>query len=272
MDYIIVSMALSKEKIVLNLIPSSRATLGRITCFDEIDSTNRWLSDQAMQRYVHHHVCIAERQTCGVGRNGKSWRTGNSDNILMSVAHQFDLPLAKLSGLSLAAGIAIVNALESLGVEQLSLKWPNDVYLDCKKLAGILIQSLNRADVGPCVIIGIGLNISIDAADKKAIDQPVAELSRIGFNVDQRELIIARLIDELFIMLEQFANSGLDEYLQRWEELDRLKGRQVVLNQDDKKSFGRYLGVNRLGAVRIELENQTIEEYYVGDLSIRAVE
>lgn len=271
MDYIIVSMSLSKEKIFLNLSPASCRSLGEIICLDQVDSTNRWLLDQASRENVHHHVCIAQRQTSGVGRNGKSWCTGNSQNILMSVAHQFDMPAARLTGLSLAVGIAIVNALESLGVKQLSLKWPNDVYLSGSKLAGILIQSQGSVDDGQCVIVGIGLNISIDAEARKVINQPIAELSQLGFNVDQRERIIAAIIDELFIAFERFSNTGLDEYRQRWDQLDHLKGQRVMLTQGNEVITGHYLGINSQGAVRLALQNHQIKEYYVGELSIRAV-
>lgn len=271
MNYIIVSMSLNKEKIILNLSPASRKRLGEIICFDQVDSTNRWLLDQAGRENVHHHVCIAQRQSAGVGRNGKRWCAGNSENILMSVAHNFDMPLARLAGLSLVVGIAIVNALESLGVKQLSLKWPNDVYLDGKKLAGILIQSQGSVDVGMCAVVGIGLNISIDDEDKKAINQPIAELSAVEFNVDQRELIMARIIDELFIAFEEFSDTGLDEFHQRWGQLDHLKDRQVVLIQGNEKINGQYLGINRQGAIRLALENHLIKEYYVGEVSVRAV-
>ena len=273
MDYIIVSMSLSKEKIRFHLNPASCTSVGEIHCFDEIDSTNRWLLDEARRGRVHNQVCIAQSQTSGVGRNGKPWFAGNSDNILMSLAHVFDLPPAELAGLSLAVGIAIANALEALGVDKISLKWPNDVYLDGRKLAGILIQSQGSATgSGQSVIVGIGLNIRIDSEDKKTINQPIAELARIGLDVDQRERIIARLLDELFVALRQFGEAGLKNLLPRWDELDFLKGRDVVLNQGDQTVSGRYLGVNHQGAIRIALENNQIKEYYVGELSVRAVD
>ena len=270
MNYIIVSMSVSKEKILLNLNPSNCLSLGEITCFKQIDSTNRWLLDQARQASVHNHICIAQSQTSGVGRSGKPW-FGGRDNILMSVAHEFDLPVAKLAGLSLVVGIAIVNALESLGVKQLTLKWPNDVYLKGCKLAGILIQSQSSVDVGQCVIVGIGLNISIDAENKNTINQPIAELSRVGFNADQREIIIARIVDQLFSAFRQFNDTGLESFIERWQQLDYLKDRQVSLFQTDEKIQGQYLGINRQGAIRIELENNQIKEYYVGELSVRTV-
>ena len=271
MNYIIVSMTLSKEKIILNLKPASCQSLGEIICFKQIDSTNRWLLDKARQENVHHHVCVAQSQTSGVGRNGKPWRTTNTDNILMSVAHRFAMPVAKLSGLSLAVGIAIVNALESLGVNQLSLKWPNDVYLNASKLAGILIQTQNTTADGHNAIIGIGLNIRLDNKDKQVINQPVAQLSNVGFNVDQREMIIAKIVDELFVALEQFSDSGLSQFLDRWDQLDHLKNHSVLLHQGDEMIAGQYLGITRLGAIRIALQNNQINEYYAGELSIRAV-
>ena len=271
MNYIIVSMSLSKEKIILNLSPASCISIGEISCFEQIDSTNRWLLDQARQKNVHHHVCVAKSQSAGVGRNGKPWFGGSSDNILMSVAHEFDMPMARLSGLSLVVGIAIVDALESFGVNNLFLKWPNDVYLNGNKLAGILIQTQSSAEKKQSAIVGIGLNIRIDDKDKKTIGQPVAQLSKLGFNVDQRELIIAAIINQLFKVFEQFTQTGLDSYLERWHKLDHLKDQDVQLTQGSEKIIGKYLGINRYGSIRITLQNNQINEYYAGELSIRAV-
>lgn len=263
--------SLSAENIRSLLSLAGRAALGEIRCFDLIDSTNRWLLDQARQGRVHNHICIAGRQTSGTGRNDKPW-LGGSDNILLSAAHEFDLPPARLSGLSLAVGIAIVDALESLGVEGLLLKWPNDVYLDDGKLAGILIQSLGASQAGQCVVVGIGVNIRIDARSRQAIGRPVAELSRVGLDVDQRERIIARILDELFSMFRRFAENGFESFMTRWDELDYLKGREVVLKQGDQRVCGHYLGVNQQGALRLRLENNHVREYYVGELSVRTLD
>lgn len=82
---------------------------------------------------------------------------------------------------------------------------------------------------------------------------------------------MARIIDELFIAFEEFSDTGLDEFHQRWGQLDHLKDRQVVLIQGNEKINGQYLGINRQGAIRLALENHLIKEYYVGEVSVRAV-
>ena len=262
-------MLLNKEKIIVNLASSTQRNLAEFHCFESVDSTNRWLFDYADTKDVHGCVCIADSQTAGVGRAGKSWVGSALKNILMSVGYQFDLELSKLSSLSLVTGIAIVNALEKLGVSNLALKWPNDVFLNDAKLAGILIQTKKHPVNGYWAIVGIGLNLELTTEDKKSIPQAVAELSSLGFDVEKREIVIAKCIDELLSAFEHFNRQGLEYFLNRWDELDYLKNQSVQLIQSDQQTTGQYMGINNDGAVRMVLSNNQIKEYYVGEISLR---
>jgi len=262
-------MVLNKEKIIENLNSSTVDVLGQIHCLESVDSTNRWLADQANNNSVQACVCVADSQTNGIGRAGKPWFAEGSKNILMSIGFQFEVELIKLASLSLVTGIAIVNALERVGVSSLALKWPNDVYLNGAKLAGILIQTQKNLDGTNTAIIGIGLNLALSDDHKQQITQHVAELSAHGFGPDQREFVIAKVLDELFVCCELFSQHGLAYFLDRWHQLDYLKDQQVMLLQSDQRIEGRYIGINADGALRISLPNEQVKEYYVGDLSLR---
>ncbi len=262
-------MLLDKEKIAANLHSSTLRELNEVHCLERVDSTNRWLVDHAESNDVHASVCIADSQTAGVGRGGKSWLASDSKNILMSVGYQFDMELSKLSSLSLVTGIAIVNALENIGVSNMTLKWPNDVYLNDGKLAGILIQTQKHLSRGYIAIVGIGLNLELGDEEKQFILQPVAELSSLGFSIEQREMIIGKLIDELLLCFGLFTQHGLAFFLDRWDQLDCLKDQSVELSQGQQQIQGRYLGINNDGALRMALPNNRINEYHVGELSVR---
>ena len=271
MDYIIATMPLNKEKIISHLSSHAQNDVGEINCFNQLDSTNRWLMDQASKNPVNNQICIADAQTAGIGRNGKSWQASASKNILLSIAHQFTGPVAKLSGLSLVTALALVDALEQFGVDQLAVKWPNDVYLDGKKLAGILIQNQSITKDVQYTVVGVGLNISIEKEEMQNINQPVAELRKVGLGIDQREKIMAGLIENLLAAFDQFSVHGLEAFYSRWNELDYLKNKKVELKHTHETVKGRYVGINAEGAMRIALPNNQIEEYYVGELSVKAV-
>ncbi len=262
-------MALNKEKIVAQLNLSGPQDRAQLFCFEQLDSTNRWLLDQSKNTDIHGHVCVADSQTAGAGRGGKLWLATDAKNILLSLAYRFDMDLAKLSGLSLIAGIAIVDVLHELGVTDAAVKWPNDVYLGDAKLAGILIQTQKFSPMSSMTITGIGLNVELDAASRQMISQPVAQLSSYGFTAQDREFIVAKLINQLLLSYQQFESDGLGSFIDKWNEIDYLKHQRVTLYQANEVISGKYLGINDDGALLIELSDNTIKSYYFGELSVR---
>ena len=262
-------MTLNKEKVIAELDLLAEPVGWQIFCFEQLQSTNSWLLEQSKPNDVHAYVCLADSQTAGVGRSGKQWLASDSNNILMSVAYHFDLELSELSSLSLITGIALVDVLEELGVSNLAVKWPNDVYLGDEKLAGILIQTQKSGDSGYMSITGIGLNVELDQRTKQQISQPVADLSKSGLTVDDRELIIVKILNQLGIYFERFAKEGLKSFVNRWNQIDYLKDQDIVLSQANQHISGKYAGINDEGALLIELADQQIEAHYFGELSVR---
>ncbi len=262
-------MTLNKEKIIAELDLLGENIGWKVFCFEQLSSTNSWLLEQTKTMDIHGYVCVADSQTAGVGRSGKQWLASDSSNILMSVAYRFDLKLPELSSLSLITGIALVDVLEELGVSNLAVKWPNDVYLGDEKLAGILIQTQKCGDSGYMSIIGIGLNIELDQCTKQQISQPVADLSNSGLAVNDRELIIAKTLWRLKIYFDRFAQNGLKDFVNRWNQIDYLKDQKIVLSQVNQHINGKYLGISDEGALLIKLPDKSIEAHYFGEISVR---
>ncbi|MFT6925451.1 MAG: BirA family biotin operon repressor/biotin-[acetyl-CoA-carboxylase] ligase [Psychromonas sp.] len=232
-----------------------------------VDSTNQILLDQ-IPNLENGQTCIAEYQLAGRGRRGRTWVSPFASHLYFSFYWRFDSGIDKVSGLSLLAGIAAVNALGKMGIEGVSLKWPNDLYYQGKKLAGILIE-LNAQATATChCVIGIGINIKMPPEQAKLIDQPWADLNTLMPAGVDRNLLSATLIKELQHLLPRYEKSGLTPYLSRWFELDCFLDKQVNLLIADTTSTGICRGVNAHGALLLEMDGQ-VKEFIGGEISLR---
>ena len=245
------------------------AYVGRchIEIFQSLESTNSWLSAQSLGEH-EFRVCMSERQTAGRGRRGREWVSPFARNIYLSLATLFQGGFAGLEGLSLVVGVAVVRALASLGVEGLELKWPNDIWLQGKKLGGVLIELQGEVQSACKVVIGIGLNVRM-LPDEVAIDQAWTSLAQVEeIPGGGRSRIAGALIDSLVDTLDRFACEGLSSWLPAWQELDALKGRQVRTLPEQFQ--GVALGVDEAGAYCIETE-AGIRKVNSGELSLRSL-
>ncbi len=240
-----------------------------------IDSTN----SLAMQRMAQRAgvagelreplVVLAEQQLAGRGRRGKPWQSPLARNIYCSIGCDFHGGAAALAGLSLAVGIALVDALESLGYEELQLKWPNDVLWRGRKLAGILIEMVGDA-AGPCAaVVGIGVNLAMSPQALAEIDQPVADLREVGAGrLPPRNEVTARVIAQVLQVLQHYEAQGFARYRERWQALDCWYGQQVEVNYGASQHAGEHCGVDDEGSLRIRTA-QGIEVHSGGEVSLR---
>lgn len=129
--------------------------------FSSIDSTHSYLLQQAKNYAAHGLVCVAEQQTAGYGRRGTAWSSPFGLNLYCSLCWHFDRNSALLNGLSLVIGLAIQQTLTQWGIDGVKIKWPNDIYYDGKKLAGILINIARRPNNHCLAIISFGLNVNM---------------------------------------------------------------------------------------------------------------
>lgn len=173
-------------------------------------------------------LCVTDQQTAGIGRRGRQWHSGNQ-SITFSVLHHFPLAASELGGLSLVAGIAIVEALETLADCQADLKWPNDVLVGGNKLAGILIE-IPAATQTPCAVVtGIGINYASDLA-QQSVDQPIATVSGCSATLVSREVLIAGITGNLLAAYDQFEKYGWSFFKDRYAKRDYLKEKTVFVH------------------------------------------
>ncbi len=240
-----------------------------IHVFPQIDSTNSFLMRQdnpAMK------ACFAEFQSAGRGRRGRSWISPMAQNIYCSIGWGFEGGVAVVDGLSLAIGLATVRTLKKFGLSGLTLKWPNDVLYQNKKLAGILIE-MTGDPAGYCqIVIGVGLNVSMQEQHAESIDQPWIALNSILSDENapliSRNQLAASLLDELVSVLQGYQKTGFSDYQMEWMSVAAYKGQRVELRNGQSLSEGTFLGVTESGALQLATETG-IQAYHGGELSLR---
>ena len=232
-----------------------------------IDSTNQYLLDNSSQMHSGT-VCLAEYQDKGRGRRGRHWVSPFGSNLYFSMYWRLEAGIAAAMGLSLVVGVTIVEALEDMGLTGIKLKWPNDLYYQDRKLAGILVEMSGQAGGAAHLVIGIGMNLIMQ--DKNlSIDQPWTSLSHVTGqeDIDRNQLII-KLIQALNRSLENYEQHGMQEFVERWNRLDNFLGRRVHLLIGPNKITGIERGIDPNGAVLLETSDG-IKSYLGGEISLR---
>ncbi|MCX7175957.1 MAG: biotin--[acetyl-CoA-carboxylase] ligase [Proteobacteria bacterium] len=249
--------------------------LGGLSCrFDvdvlaECDSTNTLLLSRAEAGAAAGSVLVAEHQTAGRGRRGRSWLSEAGDSLTFSLLWRFP-PNKSLSGLSLAVGVAIAKSLESLGASGIMLKWPNDVLLDGRKLAGVLIEVVpgSRSEA---VVIGVGVNLRLPQAMPQEIRQTAAALVDAGIKVPTRCILLATLLAEIHDVLTTFAGHGFAGLRDDWLKRHAFEGQTVRLLSDFSATLeGRCRGVDSDGALILETSTG-LQRIISGEVSLRKI-
>jgi BirA family transcriptional regulator, biotin operon repressor / biotin---[acetyl-CoA-carboxylase] ligase len=242
---------LNRQSILRNLGPDASLWDSRL----KMSLTTRSTNSDAMncgKAGADSVICIAEHQSEGRGRRGRAWQSPLGSNIYMSMLFSFQSGIAALEGLSLAVAVMVVRALRESGYSGFGLKWPNDILLDGRKIAGILLE-LSGDVRGPCkVVIGIGINTQLSAACRDRIEQPVATLAESFLQTPDRNLIVAGLIRALSAGLAQFAAAGFPAFKEAWEALDHYRGKRVQIGGGPAVLEGLVLGVDFGGGLLLE--------------------
>lgn len=251
-----------------SLADGTRQHLAGLHVHSVIDSTNAYLL-RLRKSETGGHACLAEMQTAGRGRSGRQWVSPFGASLYLSLLWQFEGP-AVLGGLSLAAGVAVVRALNRLSIIGVGLKWPNDLLWQGRKLGGILIEMAGESH-GPCsVVLGVGLNGKLPATAGAGIDQAWVDLAEVcGGQTPPRRRLAALLIDALVELLSGYGQQGLAAYLPEWRRHHCLQDQPVVLHLADRQENGIARGVDDDGLLLLELADGSRKAYAAGEVRLR---
>ena len=233
---------------------------------DEIDSTNAEALRQVSAGRHAPFLVLAERQSAGRGRRGRNWSSPFAENLYYSLVLRIDGGMRQLEGLSLVVGLAVMRTLQAVGVSAAGLKWPNDVLANGRKIAGILLELVgDPADV--ChVVLGIGVNVNMQANSE--VDQAWTSIRLESGQQLDRNHLVALLNENLQVYLERHQRSGFTDLQAEWEQGHLWQGRAVSLIAGVNKVDGVVLGIDRQGALRLEVDGVE-KSFSGGELSLR---
>ena len=236
----------------------------------QLDSTNSELLRRAPSFKGIATACFSERQSAGRGRRGRSWHMPLGGGLAFSILRRFDSSMASLAGLSLALGVGVVRGLADLGLAGIAIKWPNDIQVQGRKLAGILVE-LGGDSLGPChAVIGIGLNVHLDSQASERIDQPWIDVASMSTDPPERNRLAGCLLARVLESLDQFAESGFVAFVDAFAQYDALRGQRVEIRHGGDQREGIAAGVDHAGRLRVRT---TGGEILVdsGEVSVRKV-
>lgn len=256
----------NKEKIIGQLPPKVSTQIAEIEIFQTIESTNQYLLDRT--KLPSGSVCIAEQQTQGRGRQGRTWISPPTGNLYLSILWHFNnkqnLPWPCLS---LICGLSIVRVLKQLIFQPIHIKWPNDILVEGKKISGILVES-NLSDQYLTAVIGMGVNINLPIEYRRDLPYEITDLnSHLSKTIESNELV-AKVLQEVIASLQLFAAQGFQPFRDEWLSYANYLNKPVSLVNGTHTYQGIMTGINEDGALLLE-QNGIITPIYSGEFSLR---
>jgi len=238
-----------------------------VVCLAVTDSTNCVAMEMAENGAPHGTVVVADAQTAGRGRMGRRWVSPKGKNLYVSLLLRPSVPTVDAPRLALVAGVALADAVEAVGIPT-SLKWPNDLYCEGRKAAGILAEMASDTDGVRHVVIGVGLNVNMVEADFPTELRGAATSLQIQAGRTFRRVdVLARLLDAFDTRYAQFIGGGFASLHDGWDRRDFLRGRRVLLRRQGEEGWGTADGLDAVGALRFLPDGgPAIESVHSGEI------
>jgi BirA family biotin operon repressor/biotin-[acetyl-CoA-carboxylase] ligase len=226
-------------------------------------STNDDALAAARSGAPHGSLFVADAQTAGRGRRGNTWLAAPGESLLFSVLLRPQLELSQVSALTLAIGLALRDAIAPLAPSEAQIKWPNDLYVGGKKLAGVLVESQLQGDHLKAVVVGVGLNITTRDFPAE-IATRATSLALLGATSLEREPLLHELLAAIALRVEAYQHAGVAGILDELNAADALRGQQVRV--DALIGIGR--GLDAQGRLLLEDEHGEIHAVLSGTVEL----
>lgn len=264
------AITLLDKEAVLQAIGEHRSWFN-LEVLDEVVSTNTHLMQAAAKGAPHVSCTVAHVQTNGRGRRGRTWVSHLGASLTFSLLWRFDCGAAALSGLSLAIGVALMRALNELGVASAQLKWPNDVLVDNKKLAGILIDLQGDMDGPSAAVIGVGINFKLSEQALNQIDQPAVDISRVSDAEINQSQLLGVVLKHFAEVLRHFEEHGFAGVRDEWLDCHAYHNKPVrLLLPDGRDIEGEVTGISEDGILLVETAFG-LQRFSAGEISLRSL-
>jgi len=261
-------LALIDGEYLAGTVSQKTKLFSEIKVLPTVDSTSSYLTRWWKKQPGIGRICISEHQTAGRGRKGRKWISPFGANLYFSLGLNLPMGLSALGGLSLAVGIGITKLLNQHSTKKVTLKWPNDILVDGKKMAGILVEASGDSTDNSFLNIGIGINWNM-TNDENDIDQPWINLKSILNSSIERNDVLSLILLEIDSLLDHYIKHGFDGFRNDWAEHSAFYGRPIIIHTRNGIVSGVETGVDRSGAITIRT-NEGEKSFYSGEVSLRA--
>ncbi len=260
---------LLSEKAICGMLDASRLIGKKIICTPETGSTNSDLFRMAEEGAVDGVVLLAERQTSGKGRLGRRWESPEGVNLYCSLLLRPDIPPFEAPQLTFLSAVAVVRAIQSVTDIRPDIKWPNDILINGRKVAGLLNEMNAETDRVLFVVLGIGVNLNMRGEQFPAgLRYPATSLFLETGTVVDRNFFAAILLKELDKEYKRFIDSGFAPARGEWASYCNAAGRELQVDFGSNSVRGLFAGLDHDGALLIKLPNGNIERILGGDLTV----
>ncbi len=253
---------LALESLQARLSASTQVLFPRIQIFKQLPSTNQWLLEHGQCG----DVCLTEQQTAGRGRRGRVWDSPAGLNIYLSLKYCFAAVPKHLGMLGLSIGLSVAEALAQCGIQQHGVKWPNDIYMQQKKVGGILLESVGALQQ---IVVGIGLNVNVQPQHNTLITQPWTSLAAEQGHTLNRHVLIAALLNQLSADFQTFSALNMAEFQRHWQRWDVLDQQTVRVMAGNEYYEGIACGIDSQGQLRLQRRDGSITTFSSADVSVR---
>ena len=259
------------EQTIRRLLKEPGLIGNTVLCFDEIDSTNSFLKQKALEGAADGTVVLAEFQTAGRGRLSRSFQSPKGKGIYLSVLLRPKLPPERIACVTAMAGVAVCNAVEKVCGVRPGLKWPNDPVMGNRKLGGILTELVMMPDGTPAAVLGIGLNVLQSEADFAPEIRAVATSvsMELGHAV-AREALVAELVEQLERAYAALRRDVWSEWVRIYREDCVHIGKQIRLIDPDGEQTATAVDIDETFGLVVE-ENGIRRTVHTGEISVRGL-